>query len=107
MKLNLADFWKLFSIPQPVEEYRFIPNRKFRADFAWPKHRILLEVNGGVWIGGRHTRGKGYERDLEKMNLAQDNDWKIFQFTPQQFKNGEAGEFMSNVFSKLKEKNHG
>ena len=101
MKLNLSDFWGLFSIPEPEEEYKFLPDRRFRFDFCWKKYYIACEVNGGVWTGGRHTRGYGYQKDLEKLNLAQANGWKVFQFTPQQFKSGEAGEFLEAYFKKI------
>ena len=106
MKLNLSDFWSLFSIPEPVVEYKFLTDRRFRFDFAWLKYRIAVEINGGVFIGGRHTRGYGYQRDMEKLNLAQAAGWKVFQFTPQQFKNGEAGEFLEEIFRKEIDENH-
>jgi hypothetical protein len=61
---------------------------------------MAVEINGGVWTGGRHIRGVGYQKDLEKLNLAQAAGWRVFQFTPQQFKNGEAGEFLENVFKR-------
>jgi hypothetical protein len=55
--------------------------RKFRADFM-VNPNILIEVNGGQFVNGRHNRGgKGYERDLEKGNLAQKCGYKFYQFT--------------------------
>ena len=39
-----------------VKEYLFHPTRKWRFDYAIPDHKIALEVEGGVWTGGRHTR---------------------------------------------------
>ena len=61
----------------------FMPTkRKFRADFYCPNRRTIIEVNGGQFISGRHNRGgTGYENDLEKLNLAQQNGFKIYQFT--------------------------
>jgi len=101
VKLNLSDFWKLFNIPQPEEEVKFLPDRRFRFDFCWRKYMTAVEVNGGVWIQGRHNRGIGYQKDLEKLNLAQFYGWKVFQFTPQQFKDGTAGEFLEEYFKKI------
>lgn len=55
---------------QPVREYRFCPGRKFRADFAWPRRKVLLEVEGGVHSRGRHVRALGFMADCKKYNLA-------------------------------------
>jgi len=69
----------------------FMPTeRKFRADFLCPNLKIIVEVNGGQFSGGRHTRGgKGYETDLDKLNLAQSKGYKVYQFTYQQLERGE------------------
>jgi very-short-patch-repair endonuclease len=99
MKLDLSRFWSLFGIPDPVEEFRFDPNRRWRFDFAWPHYRIAVEVEGGIWMGGRHNRPVGYAKDLEKYNKAAKDGWRVFRFTPQQFKNGEAGEFLEPIFT--------
>jgi len=57
--------------------------RKFRADYYLPNDKIIIEINGGVWKdgGGRHNRGKGYEEDLIKANLAQKFGFEYYQFT--------------------------
>lgn len=103
MKLNLSDFWSLFSIPEPVEEYRFCPDRRWRFDYCWVKYKIALEVEGGIWIplGGRHNRPVTYQKDLEKYNKAAFDGWTVFRFTPQQFKSGEAGDFLGAYFKKI------
>ena len=54
----------------PKTEYKFLDKRRFRFDFAWPDRMIAMEIEGGVWITGRHTRGAGYSRDMQKYNLA-------------------------------------
>lgn len=55
--------------------------RRFRADYMI-KPNILIEINGGQFMNGRHNRGgKGYENDLIKGNLAQKCGYKFYQFT--------------------------
>lgn len=78
--------------PDPIAEWRFSLSRKWRLDYAWPDYKVGVEVNGGVWSRGRHTRGKGYINDLEKLNEAQILGWIVLQFTPQQMKTWEAKE---------------
>ncbi|MDF3837132.1 hypothetical protein P3W85_29875 [Cupriavidus basilensis] len=74
----------------PEREYRFDAVRKWRFDFAWPARRLAVEVEGGTWSGGRHTRGAGYKADLEKYNAAATQGWTVLRFTTGQVKTGEA-----------------
>lgn len=69
-------------LPEPDAEFRFAPPRRWRFDYAWPDHRVALEVEGGVWTGGRHTRGKGFVRDMEKYNAATAAGWRVLRCTP-------------------------
>jgi len=62
-------------------EYRFIKDRRFRFDIALPDHKIAIEFEGGVFTGGRHTRGKGYVNDSKKYNLATMHGWKLLRYT--------------------------
>lgn len=65
-----------------VKEYKFHPERKWRFDYAIPKYKIALEVEGGVWTRGRHTRPKGFLSDMEKYNTATLYGWRVFRTTP-------------------------
>jgi very-short-patch-repair endonuclease len=67
-----------------VSEHRFDPSRRWRFDFAIPAHKIAIEVEGGVFTQGRHTRGKGYINDLEKYNRATELGWCLIRITPNQ-----------------------
>ncbi len=71
-----------------VSEYKFLNDRKFRFDFACPIAWIAIEIEGGTWTQGRHTRGKGYSSDCEKYNLAQLAGWKVFRFTSDMLRHG-------------------
>ena len=65
-----------------VKEFKFHPVRKWRFDYAVPEHKIALEVEGGVWTGGRHTSPKGFLGDIEKYNTATLMGWLVFRTTP-------------------------
>lgn len=81
---------RALGLPAPEREYRFSPHRRFRFDFAWPAVKVALEVDGGTWIGGRHTSGAGYQRDVEKMNLAALTGWLVVRATKDMVKDGTA-----------------
>ena len=65
-----------------VKEFKFHPVRKWRFDYAVPEHKIALEVEGGVWTGGRHTSPKGFLGDIEKYNTATLMGRRVFRTTP-------------------------
>lgn len=72
------------------QEYKFHPKRKWRADFLITGTKILVEVEGGIWSGGRHTRGKGYLGDMEKYNEAAMMGFTVLRFSTEQVKAGVA-----------------
>lgn len=69
-------------LPAPVAEHRFHATRRWRFDYAWPDHKLALEVEGGAWTGGRHTRGAGFVKDIEKYNAATLAGWRVLRTTP-------------------------
>lgn len=69
-------------LPAPVREHRFHPVRRWRFDYAWIEHKVALEVEGGVWTGGRHTRGAGFVGDMEKYNAAVLAGWRVVRVVP-------------------------
>lgn len=75
------------AFPAFVREYRFHPDRRWRADFAFPEYRVIVEIHGGIWTSGRHTRGSGFAKDREKSNAAQLQGWIVLEFTPAEIKN--------------------
>lgn len=74
------------------QEFRFNPERKWRADFHLIGTKILIEVEGGIWLGGkgRHTSGKGYLGDMEKYNSAQELGYSVYRYSTEQVKSGKA-----------------
>ena len=72
-------------LPEPVAEYRFHPTRKWRIDWFFEGangRKVALEVEGGAFTGGRHTRGKGFVADMEKYNeLTRAGIW-LLRVTP-------------------------
>lgn len=96
--------WRPFGIPTPETEFRFHPTRQWRFDYAWPDKKIAVEKQGGIWMrgatgrGGAHSLPSNIIRDMEKNNEAVKLGWRVFLFTPQQIRSGEAQNFMNYVF---------
>ena len=75
-------FFTHMGLPEPVTEHKFHPDRKWRFDIAWLDAKVALEIEGGVYIGGRHTSSKGYLNDIEKYSEAAAMGWLIVRCTP-------------------------
>ena len=65
-------------------------DRKWRFDFAWPDRKIALEVDGGAYSGGRHTRSTGFTEDCRKLNEAAVCGWRVARVTGEMVTSGEA-----------------
>ncbi len=78
----VSAYYKSEGLPAPVFEHRFHPSRKWRFDIAWPERRVAVEVEGGIWTQGRHTRASGYNKDREKYNTAAAMGWQVLRYAP-------------------------
>lgn len=77
-------------LPHPVQEYRFAPPRRWRFDVAFLEHKLAVEIDGGGFVQGRHSRGTGMEKDNEKMAAALIDGWRVLRVTPRQVTSGLA-----------------
>jgi very-short-patch-repair endonuclease len=75
--------------------------RKFTVDYAWPNERLLVEVQGGLWVGGAHARGWGVERDCEKAQLMALLGYTLIPVTEKDIRSGRALELIQLVLERL------
>lgn len=87
-RLILFSLLDEINMPRPLTEHKFHPVRKWRFDYAWPSEMVAVEIEGGVWSNGRHTRGEGYTDDLVKYNEAALLGWLVLRFTHEQIEDG-------------------
>lgn len=105
-----AALWQQIKAECPLEalgcerQFKFHPKRKWALDFAFPvmtedglKPWIAVEVDGGTWTGGRHTRGAGYAADCEKLNEAACLGWTVLRVTGDHIKSGQAIDWIRRV----------
>lgn len=74
----------------PSERHEYAKPRNWRCDFAWPDRKLAIEVEGGLFTQGRHTRGSGFTKDLEKYNAITEAGWTLFRVSRREIKSGEA-----------------
>lgn len=66
---------------EPAFEYQFDVNRRWRFDVAVLPGKVAIELQGGTFMGGRHTRGRGYENDCKKTLAAAADGWLVLPIT--------------------------
>ncbi len=115
---TLAHQMTLLGLPEPVREYRWAAEhlgmgkglrdrlaaaglRDWRFDFSWPELRLAVEVEGGGWSGGRHTRGAGFSADLEKYHQAMAHGWTVYRCDGRLVKTGEAVQLVATLIWRL------
>lgn len=69
--------------------------RRFRADFhfynaEYPERQLVVEVEGGAFIQGRHARGAGMRNDCVKSALIAAMPARLIRVLPEHVKSGEA-----------------
>lgn len=85
-----------------VRECQFDPPRKWRFDFAWPEQKLAVEIEGGVFVSGRHSRGAGLTADCEKYAEALCLGWRVLRVTPAQVGMDRAGQALGWIERLLK-----
>ncbi|MDE2100913.1 MAG: hypothetical protein KGL39_26945 [Patescibacteria group bacterium] len=102
MALDLPTQLKHAGLPAAVQEYRFLPGRRFAFDWAFPEEKIAVEIEGGFFGKGkacpvckrRPVAGHGsIERllsDKEKYNEAALLGWLVLRVIPDDVASGAA-----------------
>ena len=97
-KLQADTKLHLQGLPAYVTEYQFHPTRRWRFDYCWPELKIAVEVHGGTYTNGRHTRGGGFTVDREKMNEAAIYGWTVLEVTSAQVRSGQMRQWLDRIF---------
>lgn len=86
--------------PPERASHAYRHERDWRFDLCWPAERLAVEIDGGVYAGGRHTRGAGFEGDLEKLNAATLAGWRVLRCTPGHIEAGAALEWVERALGR-------
>ncbi len=94
---------RAYGLPEPEQEYKFHPDRKWRFDFAFVSERLAVEVEGATWANGRHTRGDGFENDCRKYAEAAILGWRVIRVTGGMVESGEAVQLIERALGRVPE----
>ena len=79
------------ALPKTEKQFKFSETRRYKIDRAYPDVLLGIELDGGVYSGGHHVRGKGYESNREKDNLAIELGWVVLHYTTNQLRSNPVG----------------
>ena len=71
-----------------AREVALVAGRKWRWDFVVGD--LAIEIHGGTWIRGGHSRGTGQRRDCAKQNAAVKAGYRPLAYTTEMVMGGEA-----------------
>lgn len=66
--------------------------KDWRIDMAWVDKKLAVEVEGGIFTNGRHTRGTGFDEDAHKYNVLVLLGWRVLRFTTLSINSGIAAQ---------------
>jgi very-short-patch-repair endonuclease len=75
-------------LPDPEPEYEFHPARKWRWDICFPERMVAVEIDGGLYVQGRHSRGAEREKDMEKHAEGICLGWRLLVVSPRMVNDG-------------------
>ena len=78
------EFWQYMNSTEwlydlPIRQHKAIPKRRFSVDFAWLDAKVCVEVEGGFYTKGGHSRYGAPFPDAEKKNLLQLLGWIVIE----------------------------
>lgn len=86
------------------KEFKFSPDRNWRADFRISNYPILVEVEGGTRTNGRHNRHDGFQEDCEKYNSANQLGFHVIRGTTEMVKKGILLEHVKKMIKSIDDK---
>lgn len=108
LKLRFESILSDHRIAGFVKEHQFAKSigRRWRFDYAFVVEKVAVELEGGIWVRGSHTRPIRYISDCDKYNRAALMGWMVLRYTtehiskrPQQI----ADEILEAINEKRKE----
>ena len=102
LAMRFEALWQRWNGPQLEREYKFSAARRWSADYCHTASRTIIELEGGIYSAGRHTRAAGFLGDIEKYNAAAMLGYTVLRLGTGQVDDAHVGEIADWVCRKTK-----
>ena len=81
LALRFEEMWKALGFPELRPEFKFHEHRKWRFDYVHLDSMVAVELEGGIFCRGRHSRPRGMPGDCDMYNAAAELGFHVFRLT--------------------------
>ena len=65
-----------------TRQFKYVPGRKFEADFCFVEQRLIVEVDGGIYGRRAHGSISGIIADMKRTNYAAMQGFRVMRYQP-------------------------
>ena len=84
-------------------KFQFEPTKHWRFDFHIVKLRLLIEIAGGPWSGGRGGKLAMKAWSLDRYDVAEEMGYTFVRLEPHQIESGYAINWIQNQLERLED----
>jgi len=82
---SFAAHWRLLDTEIELEPQAIlVPGRQFRFDFAHCESKVAVELDGGLYVNGGHSRGASIEESYVKLREDAKLGWCVLKYGTKQ-----------------------
>lgn len=81
-EVSLAKLLKSAGLESCVRQYKYVPGRKFEADFCFVEEKLIIEVDGGIYTRRAHGSIGGIISDMKRTNQASMFGYRVMRYQP-------------------------
>jgi len=82
---SFAAHWRLLDTEIELEPQAIlVPGREFAFDFAHHESKVAVELDGGLYVNGGHSRGASIEESYVKLRAAARLGWCVLKYGTKQ-----------------------
>lgn len=100
LSLSFQARWKGLNGPELTPEYKFHASRRWRFDFVHLPTMTAIELEGGIFMRGRHSRPKGMQNDCDKYNAAATLGYTVFRIATGQVTRERLNQIIQTISSR-------
>ena len=85
------------------KKFKFKSTKHWRFDFHLIEHRILVEIAGGPWSGGRKGKLKDKAWSMDRYDHAEEMGYKIERFHPDSILSGYVINWIKSELARIED----